>query len=213
MSKLERDNEERLIIRSQQGDLQAFNQLVLQYQQAVYTSVFRMLGNSEVAADVTQDTFLAALKAIKSYRGGSSFRAWLMRISTNLAYDYWRRVRRHPEDSLDVLPDEDSSGASTGDILTDTSIAINPEERLLKQELQQVMQNCIQRLPLDQRTALILCDIQGLSYEEIALATQSSLGTVRSRISRGRARMRLLLSDYQELLPRDYRLSRRSTTD
>ncbi len=213
MSKLERDNEERLIIRSQQGDLQAFNQLVLQYQQAVYTSVFRMLGNSEVAADVTQDTFLAALKAIKSYRGGSSFRAWLMRISTNLAYDYWRRVRRHPEDSLDVLPDEDSSGASTGDILTDTCIAINPEERLLKQELQQVMQNCIQRLPLDQRTALILCDIQGLSYEEIALATQSSLGTVRSRISRGRARMRLLLSDYQELLPRDYRLSRRSTTD
>ena len=84
--------------------------------------------------------------------------------------------------------------------------AANPEEFLLNQELKELLQKGIQELPLDQRVAIILCDVQGLSYEEIATSTQTSLGTVRSRIARGRKRLRDYLYQYQELLPRSYRL-------
>jgi RNA polymerase sigma-70 factor (ECF subfamily) len=166
-----------------------------------------MLGDRDTAADVTQDTFIAAFRAIQSFRGGSSFRAWLLRIASNQAYDYWRRVNRHPQDSLDTLMDEDEpheAGALSA--LIATGHAANPEEYLLNQELQDLIQKGILELPLDQRVAVILCDIQGLSYEEIASSTQTSLGTVRSRIARGRQRLRDYLYRYRELLPGNYRL-------
>src|SRR2546430_14920021 len=87
MSKLARDDEEDLIARSQRGDVQAFNQLVLRYQQILFGAIFRLLGDSDTAADVTQDAFLAAFRGIATYRGGSSFRAWLLRIGSNMACD------------------------------------------------------------------------------------------------------------------------------
>ncbi|HEV2582416.1 MAG TPA: sigma-70 family RNA polymerase sigma factor [Ktedonobacteraceae bacterium] len=202
-----REDELQLIIRSQQGDVGAFNQLVLRYQQAVYTLTLRMLGDRDVAADVTQETFLAALRAIQSFRHGSSFRAWLLRIASNQSCDHWRRTHRHPVDSLESLTDEDEPYAS-GVIaaLTTTDRQDNPEEALLDQELQQVIQDGLESLPLEQREAVVLCDIEGLSYEEIALATQTTLGTVRSRIARGRGRLRLYLEQHRELLPGKYRL-------
>jgi RNA polymerase sigma-70 factor (ECF subfamily) len=208
MSKQMRDDDEQLIARSQRGDVNAFNTLVLRYQQLVYSVVFRMLGDGEVAADVTQDTFIAAFRAIRTYRGGSSFRAWLLRIGSNLACDHWRRTQRHPAESLDTLMEEDE--AHTPDLLASlaaTGPAGNPEERVLTQELQELIQQGLQELPLEQRVAVVLCDIQGLSYEEIAGTTQSSLGTVRSRIARGRMRLRNYLAKHQELLPRHYRLT------
>src|SRR5579864_3532730 len=102
-----REDELQLITRSQRGEVSAFNQLVLRYQQAVYTLNLRMLGDRDVAADVTQETFLAAFRAIQSFRGGSSFRAWILRIASNQSCDYWRRANRHPADSLESLTDED----------------------------------------------------------------------------------------------------------
>jgi RNA polymerase sigma-70 factor (ECF subfamily) len=202
-----REDEALLITRSQRGDVNAFNQLVLHYQQTAYNVVLRILGDRDAAADVTQDTLIAAFRGIQSFRGGSSFRAWLLRIASNQACDYWRRANRHPLDSLDDVMDEDEPhGASMLGTLVATEHAANPEEFLLNQELQALIQKALQDLPLDQRVAVILCDVQGLSYEEIAASTQTTLGTVRSRIARGRARLRDYLYKHRELLPRSYRL-------
>jgi len=208
MAELVREDEVQLIARSQLGDVDAFNQLVLNYQQSTYGVVFRMLGDRDAAADVTQDVFIAAFRGIQSFRGGSSFRAWLMRIASNAACDYWRRTQRHPTESLDVDTNDDDGHAAS---ILNSAVAIgqevNPEEYLLNRELQELIQRGLQELPLDQRVAVVLCDIQGLSYEEIAATTQATIGTVRSRIARGRARLRSYLYRHRELLPRGYRLS------
>src|SRR5437667_6938233 len=95
MDKLAQDKEEQLITRSQQGDVDAFNQLVAFYQQLVYNTLFRLLGDYDTASDITQDTFMAALRAIRTYRGGASFRAGLLRLGTTLAHDHWRRLQQH----------------------------------------------------------------------------------------------------------------------
>ncbi len=209
MRELARADEEQLIMRSQRGDMQAFNQLVEHYQQTLYSVVLRMLGNPEIAADVTQDTFIAALRGIQTYRGGSSFRAWLLRIGTNQACDYWRRTQRRSAESLDALVEEDDTNApDLLSFLASTDRASNPEEVLLTQELQNAIQKGIEQLPLEQRVAVVLCDIQGLTYEEIATTTQTTLGTVRSRIARGRTRLRAYLAHHAELLPKRYRHSK-----
>ena len=209
IQKLTRDDEEQLIARSQHGDIEAFNQLVLHYQQAVYGVAFRMLGNRDIAADVTQDAFLAAFKGIASYRGGTSFRAWLLRVASNMACDSWRRTQRRPAESLDALTEDDEPHAPTllGALVV-TDIESNPEAMLLSQELQELLLHGLETLPLDQRVAVVLCDIEGLSYDEIAALTQTTPGTVRSRIARGRKRMRDYLVAHRELLPRSYRLDK-----
>ncbi|MDQ2887881.1 MAG: sigma-70 family RNA polymerase sigma factor [Chloroflexota bacterium] len=208
MNKLALDGEEELIARSQRGEVAAFNQLVLHYQPIVYGAAYRLLGDPDTAADVTQDAFIAAFRGISSYRGGSSFRAWLLRIASNMACDHWRRVRRHPAESLEFLTEEDETPSSEAlNALADSSAEGNPEEMLLTQELQSAIQQGLEQLPLDQRVAVVLCDIEGLSYEEIADSTQTSIGTVRSRISRGRSRLRAYLNQHAELLPRNYRLT------
>ncbi len=208
MAEILRDDEAQLIIRSQQGDVSAFNQLVLRYQQTVYNVILRMLGDRDTAADVTQDTFIAALRGISSFRPGSSFRAWLLRIASNQACDQWRRTHRHMQESLDSLTDEEEPHATgISSTLIATGDQVNPEESLLTRELQEVIARGLQALPLEQRVAVILCDLQGLSYEEIAVTTHATLGTVRSRIARGRRRLRDYLSENRELLPRSYRLT------
>ena len=207
MAETLRDDEAQIILSSQQGDNNAFNLLVLRYQQIVYNVVLRTLGDGDIAADVTQETFLAALRGIKSFRAGSSFRAWLLRIASNQATDHWRRTHRHVLESLDNLTDEDIPHPN-GDLsaLIATDAQVNPEENLLAHELQELISRGLQTLPLDQRIAVILCDIQGLSYDEIAATTSATLGTVRSRIARGRVRLRAYFYEHQELLPRSYRL-------
>lgn len=202
-----RDDEAQIILSSQQGDINAFNLLVLRYQQIVYNVVLRMLGDGDVAADVTQETFLAAMRGIRSFRAGSSFRSWLLRIASNQACDHWRRTHRHAQESLDSLTDEDEPHTSgILSTLIATGDQVNPEESLLTHELQELISRGLQTLPLDQRIAVILCDVQGLSYDEIAATTGTTLGTVRSRIARGRVRLRDYLYQHQELLPRSYRL-------
>jgi RNA polymerase sigma-70 factor (ECF subfamily) len=208
MSNVARADEELLIARSQRGEVQAFNQLVLQYQQTLYGAVFRLVGNYDVASDVTQDAFLAAFRAIKSYRGGSSFKAWLLRIGTNMACDHWRRIQRQRSESLEILTDEEElHSPELLSALAATDLEANPELYLLTQELQSYIQQGLEQLPLDQRTAIVLCDIEGLTYEEVAEIMQIPLGTVRSRISRGRTRLRNFLMQHRELLPRTYRHS------
>lgn len=207
MVDISREDETELIARSQQGDVSAFNHLVLLYQQTVYNVILRMLGNHDTAADVTQDTFIAALRGIQSFHAGSSFRSWLLRIASNQACDHWRRTHRYVQESLDNFTDEDEPHTtSILNTLIATGEEVNPEKSLLNRELQELIAQGLQTLSLEQRIAVILCDIQGLSYEEIAATTQATLGTVRSRIARGRVRLRDYLYQHRELLPRSYRL-------
>jgi RNA polymerase sigma-70 factor (ECF subfamily) len=125
-----------------------------------------------------------------------------------MACDHWRRVHRHPVESIDeLIAGDEAHSLSILSTLATTEGESNPEEVLLTQEFQGVIQQGLQQLPLDQRVAVVLCDIQGLSYEEIAATTQATLGTVRSRIARGRGRLRNYLRQHQELLPRKYRLN------
>src|SRR2546428_11850035 len=155
MAKQMRDDEEQLIARSQRGDVNAFNELILHYQQTTYSVVYRMVGNADTAADITQDAFIAAFRAIRSFRGGSSFRAWLLRIASNMACDHWRRTQRHPAESLEALADEDEPhSASDLGALVETGQDKNPEEYLLSQELQELIQRGLQELPLEQRVAV-----------------------------------------------------------
>jgi RNA polymerase sigma-70 factor (ECF subfamily) len=197
-------DERALIAAAQRGKVPAFNQLVLTYQSMVYNLAYRILGDADAAADASQDTFLSAFRAIKKFRGGS-FKAWLLRIATNTCYDRLRYKQRRPTSSLEALlvePDHPSS-------FTDPTEG--PEDYTLRQELGQVIQAGLNTLPSDQRIALVLSDVQGLSYQEIAEATRSSLGTVKSRLSRGRARLRDYLLEQGELLPARYRLRSRES--
>jgi len=192
-------DERRLIVSAQRGNVQAFNQLVQAYQEMAFNVAYRILGDDDAAADATQDAFLSAYKAIERFRGGS-FKAWILRIVTNACYDQLRLKQRRPTTSLDdMLADGDH-----GLVMQDS--AEPPEARLLREELGEVIQKGLGTLPPEQRVTLILSDIQGLEYREIAQVTGTSLGTVKSRLSRGRARLRKYLTDHRELLPVGLRL-------
>jgi len=193
-------DEQALVAAARRGDTQAFNKLILTYQTLVYNVAYRMLHDQDAAADATQEAFISAFHAMHNFRGGS-FKAWLLRIVTNACYDQLRVVQRRPTSSLeDMLVDPDHSM-----MLTD--YAELPEDYAVRQDLGRAIQQGLDGLPPDQRATVILSDIQGLSYEEIAQATGVSLGTVKSRLSRGRARLRDYLQHEQELLPKRYRLT------
>ncbi len=188
-----------LIASAQKGDVRAFNQLVLLYQSMAYNVAYRILNDPDAAADATQDAFLSAYKGMKKFRGGS-FKAWLLRIVTNACYDQLRVKKRRPTSSLDDMPVE----AEHSSFLRDE--AQSPGELLERQELGHFLQSGISALPMEQRTVLVLSDVQGLSYQEVAEIMDLSLGTVKSRLSRGRARLRDFLLERGELLPARYRL-------
>jgi RNA polymerase sigma-70 factor (ECF subfamily) len=193
-------DEKALIDAARQGDVGSFNQLVLSYQSMAYNVAYRILGDQDAAADATQDAFLSAFKAIGKFRGGS-FKAWILRIVTNACYDQLRRKQRQPTTSLDAL-----LVLEPAPVRSLTAPEESPEEYALRQELSGAIQVGVGTLPPDQRIALILSDVQGLSYQEIAEVTGVSLGTVKSRLSRARGKLRDFLLEQRELLPSRYRL-------
>lgn len=192
-------DEQTLIASACKGDARAFNQLVLLYQSMAYNVAYRILSDPDAAADATQDAFLSAFKAMHKFRGGS-FKAWLLRIVTNACYDQLRVKQRRPSSSLDDLPVESDHTPYLEDP------AEGPDKFVERQELNRAIQGGISTLPVEQRVVVILSDVQGLSYQEIAQITGLSLGTVKSRLSRGRARLRDHLVVQRELLPSRYRL-------
>jgi RNA polymerase sigma-70 factor (ECF subfamily) len=192
-------DEEALIASARKGDARAFNQLVLLYQSMAYNVAYRILGQPDAAADATQDAFISAFKAMRKFRGGS-FKAWILRIVTNACYDQLRVKQRRPTESMDDLEVEQDH------IRYMLDPAERPEDYVERQELNQAIQRGIEILPPDQRIVLVLSDVQGLSYKEIADITGVSLGTVKSRLSRGRTKLRDHLLEQRELLPTRYRL-------
>jgi len=188
-----------LIERSLNGELDAFNQLILEYQNLAYSVAYRLLSNTESAADAVQDSFIKAYRALESFRGGS-FKSWLMRIVTNTCYDQLRAQKRQRTDSLDDLPVEEEFVTQLIDKRE------SPDQFVERQELGALLEAAIQSLPEDQRTVLILCDVHGYAYEEIAEMTGVAMGTVKSRISRARGRVRdYLQAGDSELLPAAFR--------
>lgn len=171
------------------GDVAAFNDLVLEYQDLAYNVASRLVGNGEIAADVTQDSFLSAYRHLDQFKGGS-FRSWLLRIVTNASYDVLRS-RHQNKQSLDQMIDE--SGFDVSDP------ADLPEDLALRQETRVVIEQAIQTLPFEQRSVVVLYDVHQLSYEEVAAALSINLGTVKSRLSRARARLRDYLMANREL--------------
>jgi len=186
-----------LIQDAQNGDLESFNRLVVAYQDLVYSQAYHLLSEQESAEDATQDAFIAAFKHLKSFRGGS-FKAWLLRIVTNTCYDFLRRQKRRPTQPLEPQNDDDEEIESPA-WLADTTAG--PEEKMVQAELRRALQHCLDGLPGEFKAAVVLVDIQGLDYEEAAVAMGKPLGTVKSRLARARFRMRDCLKDYWELLP------------
>lgn len=193
------EKEKALIAAARQGSQQAFNELVLIYQGVLYNLAYRILGDIDAAADVCQDAFLSAYRGLGKFRGGS-FKAWLFRILTNACYDHLRHRKRRPAQSLEAMVAEQGRAA----LLADPEEG--PESRALRRELSEIIQAGIEALPLEQRITLVLADVQGMNYQEVAEITDVSLGTVKSRLSRARAKLRDFLLEKEELLPPRYRL-------
>jgi RNA polymerase sigma-70 factor (ECF subfamily) len=195
-------DEPTLIRVAQHGDLDAFNTLVLAYQNIVYNTAVRILGDEELAADASQEAFISAFRALNSYRGGS-FRAWLLRTVTNACYDELRRKQRRPTTPLEP-ESEDGDEVETPRWMADPNAS--PEEELDQAELEHAIQHCLENLPTDFRTVVVLADIQGLDYTEVAAVVKKPVGTIKSRLARARLRLRECLQSFRELLPAAFRL-------
>jgi RNA polymerase sigma-70 factor (ECF subfamily) len=183
------------------GDLDAFNQVVLQFQSQVYNQAYRIIGEPDAAADATQEAFISAYQKLHTYRGGS-FKSWLLRIVSNACYDEYRRRKRQPV--VPLLPDnQDGEQIESPSWMEDSGEG--PEEYTHRKELSEAIQFCLDRLDFDFRSVVVLVDIQGLDYRTAADVIQSPLGTVKSRLARARQSMQDCLRGFKELLPRSLR--------
>lgn len=170
-----------LVKRVQKGDKGAFDLLVLKYEHKIVNLVMRYVRDPELALDISQEAFIKAYKAIPGFRGDSAFYTWLYRIAVNTAKNYLAAQRRRPMDIELDLQDPEQYGLHARLMETDT-----PESLALSHELQETLERAIEALPEDLRTAIILRELEGMSYEEIAQTMDCPVGTVRSRIFRAR---------------------------
>jgi RNA polymerase sigma-70 factor (ECF subfamily) len=197
-------DENALIHDAQHGDLDAFNTLVLHYQDCLFNTALRILGDEDQAADAAQEAFISAFRSITSFRGGS-FKAWLMRTVTNACYDELRRKKRRPTTPLEPETD-DGEEMETPRWLADPSLT--PEQAAEVDEVEHAIQHCLDALPTDFRAVVVLADIQGMNYSEVAASVRVPLGTIKSRLARARLRLRECLQGFAELLPASFRLGR-----
>lgn len=186
-------DEEKLIERAVRGDAQAFNELMAGHEKRMFAVAMRMFGSREDAEDCLQDAMIRIYRSIATFRFQSSFATWVYRVTMNTCLDELRRRRNRPNTSLDGLLD-------TGWAPTDSHDT--PEQHALRTEARRSISAFIQELPEDMRAAVVLRDIQGLSYEDIAAALDTNVGTVKSRISRGREKLREKIRSKSELFDR-----------
>jgi RNA polymerase sigma-70 factor, ECF subfamily len=193
-----------LIASAQKGDLDAFNRLVLEYQEQVYNLALRFLSDEDAAEDATQTAFINAYQNVKSFRGGS-FRAWLLRIVTNHCLDELRRQKRKPSQPLEAF--DPGSDEEIEDPIWLKDDGLLPEDQVAQKELEFVIQRCIENLPVDFRAVVLLVDVNGMDYQATSQAARVPVGTVRSRLARARRKLQDCLHSAWELLPEKYRLN------
>lgn len=183
-SRSDSDELDALIQRAQTGDLTAFNSLVLRFQDPIYSLALRMLGFPQAAEDAAQEAFIRAWRRIDSFKGGR-FQSWLFTIVANLSRDELRKRARRPQTSLDAARDDPDRAS-----LDPVDDSPSPEATALTGDLRDVLQRALQQLPDDWREIVVLSDVHDLAYDEIARITDLPLGTVKSRLSRARGRLR-----------------------
>lgn len=176
------------IIRSVlRGNVNDFEKLVTAYEKNVYNIALRMVGDPEDAADMTQETFIKAYRSLSSFRGDSKFSSWLYRIASNVCLDFLRSRSRHPQVSLSTVDEDDRATFELPDMRQ------NPEEQLMKKLGMEAVRRGLEQLPEQQRQILVLRELGGLSYAELAQTLGLEEGTVKSRIFRARKRLCALL--------------------
>ena len=176
------------IIRSVlRGNVNDFEKLVTAYEKNVYNIALRMVGDPDDAADMTQETFIKAYRALSSFRGDSKFSSWLYRIASNVCLDFLRSRSRHPQVSLSTVDEDDRATFELPDMRQ------NPEEQLMKKLGMEAVRRGLEQLPEQQRQILVLRELGGLSYAELAQTLGLEEGTVKSRIFRARKRLCALL--------------------
>lgn len=185
-------DEKHILARARRGDLTAFEELVRQNEKRVYAVALRSCGSPEDAADITQEVFLRAWRSIESFRGDSGFTTWLFRITANLCVDFARRKTAQPP--VQSLEGEDEAGRPVADP------APTPEEQLENSELGRELAAALDAVSEEHRRIVLLRDVSGLSYTEIAEALEISEGTVKSRLSRARIALRTILQKRGNLL-------------
>lgn len=185
--------DELLLRRACKGDVQAFEELMQSHESRIYAIALRMMGNREDAQDCAQEAMVRIYRAMGSFKGQSALATWICRITMNTCLDELRRRKARKVTSLDSLVDNGWSPTDTGD---------TPEEHGLRVEKQNSLNQAIQSLPDDMRAAIILRDVKGYSYDEIASILDANVGTIKSRISRGREKLREILSKQSELFGR-----------
>ncbi len=185
--------ESQLIHRASEGDAAAFNALLGQHERRMYAVALRMCGNAEDAQDCLQEAMLRVYRAISGFKGQSSFATWVYRITMNTCLDELRKRKNRPNTSLDSLVDSGWSPADEDD---------TPEKHALRVEVRASLQGFIKELPEDMRSAIVLRDIEGYAYEEIAQMLDTNVGTIKSRISRGREKLREKIKLKSELFDR-----------
>jgi RNA polymerase sigma-70 factor (ECF subfamily) len=184
-----------LVARVQAGELGAFNTLVVRHQDAVFSLAYRFMGSRQAAEDATQEAFLRAFRNIRSFKG-QRFRSWLLSIVANACRDELRKRRRRPQRSLDVARyDWDRPELDPADE------GPTPEDAVLNADLRQALERALLQLPEEWRLVVVLSDVHGLAYDEVAQVAGIPLGTVKSRIARARARLRDILTATGELPP------------
>lgn len=185
--------ESTLIKRASGGDAASFNTLMEAHERRMYAVALRMCGNHEDAQDCLQEAMLRIYRAISGFKAQSSFSTWVYRITMNACLDELRKRKSRPNTSLDGLLDAGWSPVDAGE---------SPEARATRREMRRALQTFIGELPEDMRAAVVLRDIEGYSYEEIAGILDANVGTVKSRISRGRERLREKIGARPELFDR-----------
>jgi RNA polymerase sigma-70 factor, ECF subfamily len=196
-----------LVQSAQNGDLDSFNTLILHYQDRVFNTALRILGDEDLAQDAAQEAFISAFRSINTFRGGS-FKAWLLRTVTNACYDELRRQKRKPTTPLEPETN-DGDEMDSPRWLADPKMT--PAEQSEADELEHAIQHCLDTLPTDFRAVVVLADIQGMDYSEVAIAAHVPLGTIKSRLARARLRLRECLHGFEELLPSSFRLEEERT--
>jgi RNA polymerase sigma-70 factor (ECF subfamily) len=195
-------NESALIHSAQNGSLDSFNQLVLNHQNMMFRIALRILNDESAADDATQNAMIQAFRNLKSFRGGS-FRSWLARVTVNASYDEMRRWRRQPSLSFEQV---NSDGEEIESLPWMVDLSAGPEERFDSFELREALQHCVKELHSDYRLVVVLVDVEGMSYEEVARVANIPIGTVKSRLARARMQLRKSLQSYRSLLPNAYQM-------
>ena len=181
-----------LLAMAKNGDVDAFNRLVLLHQDAVYGFSLSLTRQAAIADDITQETFISAFRSIPKMRG-ANVRGWLLRIARNKAYDHFRRQKRRHEESVD-----DEASAFRERL---PSANPSPVDVAMNSELRDALEHCVGALGLDQREVIVLIDVQGRSYEDASEVCGVNIGTIKSRLNRARRRVRDCLRSIPDLLP------------